>query len=182
MTLTTANIFNTIIKSFGLLFLKDVISEALTTISAFLRYFSNNSGYGDSIWVLFISLAVLALYAILCFQLLFKTAQIITLLKLDKGIEEPELSIEHSKPRTLTLSTTDMLTISLIIIGGYMLVSEIPDFIRITYAYFDTRKSDYSLAAPQMPYVLASAAKILIALLILGERKRIIGFIESRQG
>jgi len=179
MTLTPHSFFNIVLKIFGLFFLKDVINEIPVVFSTFIRYFTISDST-DSIGILVVSLLVLVFYVVLVLQLLFRTNKIINSLKLDKGFFEPEFSLEQKQEQKLNLTKEDMFTMALVIVGGYTLVEEIPNFCRDFYLYFDQRNSLYGGDAPGWGNIISCAAKILLALLIIGERKRIVDFITGK--
>lgn len=180
MAITPRSLFNIVLKIFGLFFLREIINEIPTTVTVFIRYFTV-SDYGPSIAVLLVSLLILAFYTVLALQLLFRTNPIINALKLDKGFSEDEFSFEKQQGDKISLTTTEILMISLIVLGGYILVDEIPSLCKQVYLFIDERKSFYRAPAPSSANILTSIARILLALLIIGERKRIISIIESRK-
>ena len=177
--MTPKSLFNIILKIFGLFFLREIIyiiPELISSISFLTSSNDLDREKFNGLDILpFISILIsLAFYILIIYQLLFNTNKIIDKLKLDKGFNQDEFSFN--------ISTSLMLTISLIVIGGVILINEIPDFISSAFSYFqeknltnDNVKTDYS-------YIIISGMKILFGLLIIGERKRIAGFIVKRQG
>ena len=180
MTITPRSLFNIILKIFGLFFLREIITEIPVAISVFIRYFSA-SGFETTVGMLIASLIILCFYVFLALQLLFRTNAIIDVLGLEKGFFEHEFSFEERKEHKISLTTTEVLLISLIVIGGYILVNIIPDFCKQVYLFVDMKKSVYVSTAPSVANILASGAKILLALLILGERNSIVDFIEGKK-
>ena len=73
------------------------------------------------------------------------------------------------------------MTIALIVIGGIVLTDEIPNFCRHFYLYFSDKGLGYTRTKFDMSPMVFSGAKIIVGLLILGERKRIVEFIEGRK-
>ncbi|MFT3704917.1 MAG: hypothetical protein QM802_21300 [Agriterribacter sp.] len=173
-------LFNIILKIFGLLFIREIINAIPSIISSLLQYFYTSS-IGAAIASVVISLLILAFYAFLAMQLLFKTNKIIDVLKLDQGFRDNELSFGQGEEFAIHLSSTTIFTIALIVIGGVILVDEIPDFCRQFYLYVNQSNNRYNPVKPDPSYMIFSAIKIIIALLLIGERKRIIDFIESRK-
>ncbi len=180
MAITPGSLFNIILKIFGLFFLREIINAIPDTFSVFIQFFAV-SELTPSLGMLIVSLLILLFYTFLALQLLFKTNNIIDVLKLDKGFQEHEFNFEEQDQNKYSLPMASILTIALIITGGYILVDEIPDFCKQVYLFFDQRKSFNGHTAPAMSNMLASGTKILLALLILGERKRIVDFIESKK-
>lgn len=179
MTLTPRSLFNIILKIFGLFFLKEIVTEIPNTIAVSISY-SSMSEYGPTTAYIFVSLLIPVFYLLVAFQFLFRTNNIISVLKLDQGFFEEEFSFEERQENKISLSTAEILTISIIIIGGLILMNEVPDFCRQVYVYMSDRNSLYRVNAPKTGDILASGVKILLALLIIGERKRIIDFMVGR--
>lgn len=177
--MTFKNLFYIILKIFGLLFLREIINEVIQLISTIYLYFNGSEGW-TTFTSMFVSLFVLAIYGVLVFQLLFKTNRLVTLLKLDQNFDEHSFSFEQQNNLSINLSSKEILTISLIVIGGVILVQEIPNFCRQFYSYVTLRNNRYTSLQADMSYMVFSAFKIIIGLLILGERKRIIEIIEKK--
>lgn len=116
---------------------------------------------------------VLAFYAFIIFQLLFRTNSVLDKLKLGQGFNQEEFSFH--------ISTSLVLTIALIVTGGVILINEMPDLCRQLFTYFQEKRLTHGMANPDFSYSVVAAVKILIGLLIIGERKRIVAFVESRQ-
>jgi hypothetical protein len=112
---------------------------------------------------------------------MLRTNKIIDILKLDQGFFEDEFSFEERQQNKITLTKEEVLKIALIILGGVILVDEIPDFCKMFYLYIDEKKSFYGATAPSISNMVASFAKVLLGLLILGERKRILTFFENKK-
>lgn len=176
--MTPRSFFNIVLKIFGLFFLKDIILFVPQFISAFAFVFQSN-GISDNpldgigLGGLLVTLLFLAFYVYIVYLLLFKTDNISDKLKLDKDFEEESFSINFQTPFIINLA--------LIIVAGVILIDEIPNFSINVYDYFQTRGQILSLNAPGFAGILYSAIKIILALLIIGERKSIVAFIEKRQ-
>jgi hypothetical protein len=179
MIITPRSFFNITLKIFGLFFLREIINEIPRTVLMFSQYFSV-SDFEGSISGIIVSLLIVGFYIILALQLLFKTNPIIEVLKLEKGFSEHEFTFEQRKENKISLSADEILLISLIILGGYILVDQIPEFCKLAYLFIDQRKSFYANTGPSVSNIFVVGAKIVLALLLLGERKKIIAFILSR--
>jgi hypothetical protein len=180
MTVTPRSLFNIILKIFGLFFLREIINQIPDTVMIFVRYFSYDD-YEASIGVLMVSILILCFYTFLVLLLLIKTNHIVDLLKLDKGFTEIAFSFEEKQERQISLSPSEILTIAITIIGGYILVQEIPNFCKDAYIFIQERKSIfYGSPEASQSNLLVPASKILIGLLLLGERVRIVNFISKK--
>ncbi|HUZ57426.1 MAG TPA: hypothetical protein VMU83_01430 [Hanamia sp.] len=119
------------------------------------------------------TLIAIVFYVFIIYQLFFNTNKIIDQLKLDQGFNQQEFSFN--------ISTSLIFTISLIVIGGIILTNEIPNFCNNIFSYFQQKKLMPDIAKPNFSYIIISGVKIIIGLLIIGERKRIVDFVEKRQ-
>jgi len=120
-----------------------------------------------------LTLIAIVFYVFIIYQLFFNTNKIIDQLKLDQGFNQQEFSFN--------ISTSLIFTISLIVIGGIILTNEIPNFCNNIFSYFQQKKLMPDIAKPNFSYIIISGVKIIIGLLIIGERKRIVDFVEKRQ-
>ena len=179
-TMNPRKLFNVIVKIFGLFFLREIIITIPQVFSSVSRYFVSTD-IGPIIATLVVSLLILAFYTFLVIQLLFNTNKFIDILKLDQGFDEEELSSDTKEEFLTGSSSTTILTIALIVIGGVILTDEIPNFCRHFYLYFNQKGVSYNPTKPDFSNMVFSAAKIIIGLLLLGERKRIVDFIENKK-
>ena len=170
--MTPRSLFNIVLKIFGLFFLKEIIYTIPQLISSLL-YFTKANTAEEGLWTFLLTAVVLAFYTFLVFQLLFKTNFYIKKLKLDRGFDQQDFSVN--------ISTSSILTIALIVIGGLLLVNEIPNFCRQIFAYFQEKRLTNGMTKPDFSFAIITGVKIVLGLLIIGERKRIVEFTESRQ-
>lgn len=173
-------LFNVILKIFGLFFLREIIIAIPQVFTSVAPYFS-----GADIWTIITALGfvllTLGFYTAIAIQLLFKTDKFIDVLKLDKEVTDSELSFDTQNDFTIDLNSNTLLTISLIVVAGVILTDEIPDFCRQLYVYVNQNSFRFNSIKPDPTYLITSAVKILLGLLILGERKRIVDFIETKK-
>lgn len=176
--MTPKSLFNIILKIFGLLFLWQIINGVVQLISAFMLFFQTG-GYGDNGFnsdgfvAILIACIVLAFYCFIIYLLIFRANYIIDKLHLDKGFKEESFS--------MNLSTPDILSIALIVIGGVVLFSEVPNFCSKVFSFFQERSVRLGMTKPNYSYMILPAVKIILALLLIGERKRIVSFAERRR-
>jgi len=176
--MTPGNLFNVILKIFGLFFLREIIyiiPQLISSIPFFAKADDFGGGQFSSAVILpfIVTLVAISLYVFIIYQLLFNTNKIIDKLKLDQGFNQQEFSFN--------ISTSLILTISLIVIGGIILTNEIPNFCRNIFSYFQEKDLTRGMTKPNYSYIVVSGVKIIIGLLIIGERKRIVEFVEKRQ-
>ena len=175
--MTPKNLFNIILKIFGLFFLREIVLVIPQLASSIVMTTSNSSlQYGDSntgLLTLFITLLIVAFYAMIVYLLLFKTNSILDKLQLDKGFNQEEFSFN--------ISSSHILTIALIVIGGVILVNQIPNLCSNLFAYFQQRILTQGMTKLNYSYIIVAAVKVIGGCLIIGERKRIVEFAEKKQ-
>ena len=119
------------------------------------------------------SIILFMFYGIVTYFLLFKTNYFLNILKLESGFQEETLVFEISK--------VSILTIALIVIGGLILTNEIPNLCIAIYQYIQEKSiQSFTGNFPDFRYLLVGLVKIILGLLILGERARIVQFIERK--
>lgn len=165
-----ASFFNIVIKIIGLYFLVELLVSLPQFISSIISLFQVGN-FDEAIGIFVINIIIVLLYTVSVVVTLFKTNYLIKILRLDKGFGEEVLSINTH--RSITLMT------ALVVIAGILLVNEIPNLCRGVYQFFLQRdlvrfgtEIDYS-------YVIIALVKIIIAFLLIGERRRIVNFFES---
>jgi hypothetical protein len=176
--MTPRSLFNVILKIFGLLFLKNIviILGLLTASFSFFTQpgsFDPKVAYGNGILGTIFNLLALIAYCFIIYLLLLRTNYIIDKLKLDQGFNQEEFSFHFS--------THLVLTIAIILIGGLILINSIPDFFEDVFSYFLRKYYGSETGFPYNTYIVLSAIKTILGFLIIGERKRIIGFIENKR-
>ena len=170
--MTPRNVFIIILKILGIFFIKDII-EIIPQLISTILYLTKSETVDEALWTLVFTLIILAVYFLISYYLIFKTNQIIDKLKLDQGFNQDSL--------TLNVSTSTILTIAIIVTGAFILTNEIPNLCRVLFSYFQEKRMTYGQTKPDISYSIFSAGKIVIGLLLIGERKRIVEFITQRQ-
>jgi len=166
------DLYSIIIKVFGLFIIKDILFSIPYIINPILYLFSNIDNPEAGIGSLIFSVVILLIYFSFAYILIFKTNSILKLFKLDDNFMENDLSLNISKQ--------NILLISLVLLGGYILIDEIPNFCNYAFKYYQQSQNKFA-EKPSISNMLISGIKILIAFLILGERKKIIELISKDQ-
>jgi hypothetical protein len=179
MHISPRSLFIVVVRIFGLFFLKEIITQIPYTVSSTISYFSfASSETYNTLSVLIVSLLALAFYVFLAVGLIFQAEKIVDRLKLDKGFSEEHFSFETNTNKQVALPMADILQIALIVIAGVILIFEIPEFCRQIYNLINENKYLPNGAAQKsIANCIMSVAKVLIALLLLGERQSIIKFM-----
>ena len=165
------DLFNIIIKVFGIFIIKDILSTLPYLIAPVLTMAESESRFDSG--TLIITVLILALYGSIAYVLLFKTESMVSFLKL-----EPQLSDEYL---TFEVSAVNILTIALIILSGFILIGELPSFCNYLYQYYQQSQLKFQETKPSVANLIVSGVKIVIAFLIIGERKKIIQLIQKDQ-
>ena len=161
-------------------FLRELIIGLPQLVSSFLFLFESNQS--EFTWYTIIGNCFsMVFYGFLIFLFLFKTNSILDKLHLDKGMDEELFLLDNETkqaPREIIINSTLVLTVSLLVTTGVILINEIPKLFNFLYLY-STRSINFENIDNSL--FIVAIVKILISLLLIGEHKRIIGFIQGRQ-
>jgi hypothetical protein len=160
------NLFNIIIKVIGILFIQNIIAYVTAMSSVFMMYTSHEKTW-QMFDVLKVSVISLFVYLLLLWLFIFKTDYVINVLKLEKAFDEETLP--------LNMHRSTILSLSVIIIGGYMLINGIPDVIRQLYDVFK-HKSEFG-ADTYYTYLALSISKCIIGVVLIGFQRPIVNLI-----
>jgi hypothetical protein len=163
------SLFNLILKVIGLFFIKDILEALSHTISAIV-YIPQYSSAREAFFNVAVSLPLLLLYTLLAWFFIFRADWIINILRLDKNAQDNAVSI--------TVERHMLLTSAVIIAGAWLLVNEIPEFFRHAVYYYQERKLYVRMTRPDVSYIVMSAVKIVIGLLLVIFNKPIVSVIE----
>lgn len=167
--MTPRTLFIIILRVLGILLFKELFIAVPQLIYAFLS-FSSEYNAGGGIMLLLLSLLYTAVVLWLSYILIFKPDMVVTKFGLDKGFDQEFLQ--------LNVNTASVLRIALIITGGLILIPEIPEFCRSFYNIWMQRTiSLMADGSPDWSPVIVSGVKILLGLLLIGERKRVLEFL-----
>ena len=162
--MTPRQFFNIVLKIFGLFFLREILNSIPQLISAILMLFRPED-FTEGLFIL-------AFYIALTYQLIFKTPFLVDKLKLDKDFNDQIFDFK--------IPLQEVLTISIIVIAGVILVNQIPYLVKEIFEIVQTRKLSFGSTKTDYSYIIISTVKIVIAALLIGERQRIVEFITSR--
>ncbi len=174
--MTPRSLFKIILKIFGLFFLKEIVNTLPALISNTIIYLEAGR-VGETIYTLVINAIVILFYGFIIFQLFFNTNTILDKFKLDQGFDEEELSFETEAKKSqfsVGISSSFILVVALLVTAGVILVNEIPFLFKQLFVYIITNRS---LENNDASFIIVSIVKILIAFLLIGERKFIIQFV-----
>jgi len=170
--MTPKSLFNIILKIMGLFLLKDIIDTIIQIIYAIVEIIQSYSAR-DLLSFIF-SFIILGIYYLIAHYLIFKTDFLINKFKLDKNFTQEIFP--------LNIHRSTILSIAIIIIGGFLLADNIPLLCRACYVYFQARSiSDVFLKKPDITYIIMYAAKILVGLILIGNTQLLVNFIERKR-
>ena len=168
--MTPRTLFNIILKILGVFFIKDFLALIPQIISVFY-FLTESEGSNEGIWTLITTLLILFVYAAISFYLIFRTHLIIDKLKLDQGFDEEKIP--------LNIHRSTVLSISIIVIGGILVVDEIPNLCRQLFSYFQEKRMIYGQTKPAIAYSLVSGIKIILGLILMIGQRPIVNMIEK---
>lgn len=109
------DLFTIILKIFGIYYLIYFTFQYLPSLFGIASY--------DVDGMIYLHITTtFACILFICFMLLFNTKRIIKWLKLDKGFDEKQFSI-------VSVKSTEILPIAIFVLGGYMFISNLPEFL-----------------------------------------------------
>lgn len=147
------SLFDVILKVLGIFFIRDIL-DALSRSLSVLVYFPQYGTSSEAFFNLGVTIPPLVLYTIFAWLLLFRTGSIINVLKIEKNL--------GTQPYTINFQRSVVLTTAVIITGGWLLVTEIPEFFRHAVYYYQERVMYDRMVRPDFSYPMMSLAKIII--------------------
>ncbi|MFI5451920.1 hypothetical protein ACHMWN_07140 [Pedobacter sp. UC225_61] len=145
-----------------------VIPQFLTTLSVFR--FNNAESFPGVIIILLV--ITVASYFFILWLFVFKTFWLIDKLQLNKGFVEEKISLE--------IKASTILAISIIVLGGLMLVDSLPVFCKQVFIYFQQKNAFGD--NPTSAWIIFYFVKIIIGYLLMANSKLIAKFIDKQSG
>jgi hypothetical protein len=171
IVMTPRSLFNVVLKILGILFIKDILAVVPQLLSVFYMIKYNQEGeIGMTLAMTFLTLLI---YIVVAYYLIFKSELIIDKLKLEQGFDQDNFP--------LNIHRSTILSICIIVIGGLLIAEEIPNFCRQLYSYFQEKRLTFGQTNPTLTYTILSFAKIIVGLLLVGNQKQIVSFIELKR-
>lgn len=162
--MSSRSFFLIALKLLAILLFADMIDRVADAIEILLSYNQHLNLF------LFLGISIVALiYLTVIYVLLFRGDFIISKLKLTNGIDE-QLSVNNI--------SSQIFNIAIVIIGLYMLLSEIPNFISSFYAYISQVTVVYDVPPAYNAAVIYSVVRVLIGFLLIRYAKFISSNLE----
>ena len=168
--MTVKTLFNIILKILGIFFLKDMIASVvqLCFFTFMMRKQYSTGGSPDSFKQFLLLFIIIAVYAFFAWLLIIKSNWLIGVLRIEKGFDQDVIP--------LSIHRSTILSIAIIVIGGYMVAEEIPNLCRQLVVYY-REKQAYSISTVSVSYSVLSGIKIVIGLLLMGLQRPIVNLI-----
>lgn len=173
--MTPRSLLIVILRVLGVILLKALILSATELASSLWAMFEYGVSDTDVLFVIFITLINILIILALGYWLIFKTATLIDKFGLDKGFSEPVFQFN--------INTRSIIQIGLIITGTIILFWELPELVKNIYTTWQRNYMAGIALPPKTDWspVIVSIVRIVLALLIIGERKRICQFLVKEQ-
>ncbi len=170
--MTPRSLFNIILKILGIFIIKDLL-EAISQVFVAFSLFDNPNAMPEVIWTLVAAIAVFFVDVFFCYILVFKTEWVIKVLKLESGFYQETIP--------LNMHRSTVLSISIIVIGGWLVANEIPNFCRQLFVYYQEKRMTYGQTNPKIQYSVVSGVKIVIGILLIAEQRLFVNLIERQR-
>ncbi len=167
----SGSLLNMLLKILGIYFIKDGLLALSQTVSA-LIYLSQYATRGEALYSLGMTALPMLIYTVCSWLLIFKTEWIMRVLKLDR---QEEVLFSFRLHRSVVLS------IVIILMGGFLLVYETPELFRQGYYYVQERKLYQRMARPDISYFLMAAFRVAIGLALIIFNRSLVNLIEVRR-
>lgn len=170
--MTPKTLFTIILKIFGLWLILSLILFIPTLFSIIPFMFQNDT---TTLYLLvLVAIISIGIYVLIIWLLLFKTSLIINKLSLDKQFEQQTIDIN--------ISQKTVIQISIIIIGGLLIIKHIPLFISeiITYTNL-TQFEEKTFENTSFNLILLKGMTLLIGYLLMNNSKSLTNWIVKKQ-
>lgn len=169
------NLFRIILKVIGIFFIKDILGMFPQLFSA--AYFFNAdliSESGSLIVYTLVPFCAFVVYCVMAYYLVAKSDWVINKLGLLNELEGEEIK--------LNIHRSTIVSICLLLIGIYVIVDSIPDFVSYSLVYLRDNELAYGSLDYNVSYqpALVAASKILIAYIVITNQRRITSWIEKK--
>jgi hypothetical protein len=170
--MTAKNLFSIILKILGILFIKDVLPSVPSLIS-FLTFNLGNA-YNSSWGAIALFILSIGSYLVIAYIFIFKTSTVIGWLRLEQEFGTEVIPLQAHR--------STILSISVIIIGGLLVLSAVPHLTVQGLIYFQN-KGSYSDAGftKEKSYLIIYTIQIVMGLLMLGYHAYIVNYIDMKR-
>jgi|GEM_PF-5472251 len=166
-------LFQTILKVFGLLFLRDLIMLVVPFIINLFGVIQGSSHISMDIFESIVVLIGFSIPCMLCYLLLFRTEFLVEKLHLSRGLEN--VIIERA------LHRSTILRIAFLILGGWLVANEIPGLVQ---QYFYQKKMQigaFNGSNVNYVYLVSPLIKIAIGMVLIVNQRTLVNWIERKR-
>ncbi len=153
------------------------VLDSLQIIYSYLTYIpliSNVTALGAILAALTITTFVLIFFFLILYLCIFRTNWIIDKLKLDKGFPEEKFE--------LNMHRSSIYTISIIVIGGIILLRSFPQLCRQIILYFQQSSLPRNYSSnPTWSYLLLNFIQTALGVYFITSNRTIVSFIEKQR-
>jgi hypothetical protein len=158
INMSLRSLIDVILKVIGIFFIRDIL-EAFSRSLSVLVYFPQYSSQKEAFFNLGVTIPPLVLYSIFAWLLIFRTASLMRLMRIDKTVGEQAAGFSFSR--------FGVLTVAVVLAGCWILVNEVPEFFRLAVNYYQERILYDRMVRPDYTYPAMSFAKIVIGLALI---------------
>ena len=152
--MTKKDFFILIIKIFGLF---SVVSSLFSILPSNISFALMDFGFFSLIWIAVVLVVIIGLFVLL----IFKAEKVVKLLKLDKGFDEDRIDFGN-------LKSVDIIKIATFIIGGLLILHNIPGFLNHTFFAFKGNIAGVDYHTPKEIFDwIVSGMNLIIGYLLL---------------
>lgn len=169
--MTPRSLFQIILKSLGILFIKEFLFLIPQFLTVFL-YYQKGATIGEIMWIFLTTVVQLIVYSLVFYYLVFRTDRVIERLGLEKGFEEEKFSF--------SIHRSSVLSIVLIVAGILVIVDVIPSLCKNLFIYIRELRSLYKSDA-DITRIIGPIAQLIMGLVLIGSQKQIVNFIERKR-
>lgn len=174
--MTPRSLFNIILKILGILFIKEIfifIPQLVMLIPEVNGNGSSNEISNEIIQSIIVVVLTILVIGLIIYYLIFKTEYLINKLKLYKGFDQEFIP--------LNMHRSSILSISIIVIGGLIIVNELPHLFEQLFTYIEMKSAWKGAKVPGLSYIFLEASKVFIGLLLIIYQRHIVNFIEYKR-
>lgn len=159
--MTPRDFFIVVIRVLGLMWLGGFIFEGpVYVINIITTGFSQSSIVG---------LVVLVITSLMLWYVLERPHRIVDKLGVAKGFDQEMFEFGWSAEKVFK--------VAIIVTAGVVLFREVPNLCAWVFNYFQIKDFTHNMQKPDLSYLPKSAARIVLALLLFGERERIVNLL-----
>jgi hypothetical protein len=166
------SLFTIILKVIGIFFIKDLLATLQFSVTIIL-YITNKEFGIEDLWTLISTIVTLIFYCFLSWLFIFKSEFLVEKLKLAKGFDQDTVP--------LNVNQSTILSISIFVTGGLMLVNEIPNLFSLLIDYFLENSRKPHSNDTTLSYSALSGIKILVGVLLIIKQRHIVNYIEYKR-